>query len=40
VIQQQAFGRRLTRVLYSSTVLAFITFLWQLSVWNLLGWRF
>lgn len=40
VIQQQGFGRRVTRVLYSGTVLAFIAFLWQLNVWNLLGWRY
>jgi hypothetical protein len=40
VIQQQGFGRRLTRFAYSATVLAFITLLWQLNVWNLLGWRY
>lgn len=40
VIQQQGFGRRLSRLAYSATVLAFFAFLWQLSVWNLLGWRF
>ena len=39
VIQQQRFGRRLTRFAYSSTVLAFVLFLWQLNVWNLLGWK-
>lgn len=39
VIQQQGFGRRLGRVAYSATVLAFVLFLWQLGVWNLLGWR-
>jgi len=40
VIQQQRFGRKLTRFAYSATVLAFVLFLWQLGVWNLLGWRF
>jgi CubicO group peptidase (beta-lactamase class C family) len=39
VIQQQGFGRRLGRLAYSATVLACVLFLWQLSVWNLLGWR-
>ena len=40
VIQQQGFGRRLARFAYSATVLSFVLFLWQLNVWNLLGWRF
>ncbi|MDP2955406.1 MAG: serine hydrolase domain-containing protein [Longimicrobiales bacterium] len=39
VIQQQGFGRRLTRIAYSTTVLAFMLLLWQLNVWNALGWR-
>lgn len=39
-IQQQGFGRTLARLAYSTTVLAFFTLLWQLNVWNLLGWRF
>jgi hypothetical protein len=33
-------GRRISRFLYSAAVLSFCTFLWQLQVWNLLGWRF
>lgn len=40
VIQEQGFGRRLTRFAYSTTVLAFMLLLWQLNVWNALGWRF
>lgn len=40
VIQQQRFGRLLGRLAYSVTVLAFVFFVWQLSVWNLLGWRY
>jgi hypothetical protein len=40
VIQQQGFGRRITRFLYSATVLSFVLFLWQLHVWNAIGWRF
>jgi CubicO group peptidase (beta-lactamase class C family) len=33
-------GRVLSRILYSGTTLSFCLFLWQLHVWNLLGWRF
>lgn len=33
-------GRRISRFAYSAAVLSFCTFLWQLHVWNLLGWRF
>ena len=33
-------GRRISRFVYSTAVLSFCTFLWQLHVWNLLGWRF
>jgi len=39
VVQQQEFGRRLGRLAYSTTVLAFVLLLWQLNVWNLLGWK-
>jgi hypothetical protein len=40
VIQQQRFGRSLARIAYSTTVLAFVVLLWQINVWNLMGWRF
>ena len=40
VIQQQRFGRTVARIAYSTTVLACFVLLWQLNVWNLLGWRF
>ena len=33
-------GRRTTRVLYALTTLSFCVLVWQLHVWNLLGWRF
>ena len=33
-------GRRTGRVLYSVAVISFGLFVWQLHVWNLLGWRF
>ncbi len=33
-------GRLLGRLTYSLVVLSFCLFLWQLNVWNLLGWRF
>jgi hypothetical protein len=33
-------GRSTVRVLYSVAVVAFFLFLWQLSVWNLLGWNY
>jgi CubicO group peptidase (beta-lactamase class C family) len=33
-------GRKTSRVLYTSSTLFFCVFLWQLHVWNLLGWRF
>jgi len=33
-------GRRTVRWAYALTALSFCTFLWQLGVWNLLGWRF
>jgi CubicO group peptidase (beta-lactamase class C family) len=33
-------GRRTTRVLYALTTLSFCALVWQLHVWNLLGWRF
>lgn len=33
-------GRLTGRVLYSAAVVSFVLFVWQLHVWNLLGWRF
>lgn len=33
-------GRRTTRVLYTLTTLSMVVLVWQLHVWNLLGWRF
>lgn len=39
-LQQKQLGRKLVRMAYSTTVLAFMVFLWQLDVWNVLGWRF
>ncbi len=33
-------GRRISRVLYSLATLSFCVLIWQLHVWNLLGWRF
>ena len=33
-------GRLISRCLYSAAALSFCTFLWQLHIWNLLGWRF
>lgn len=33
-------GLLITRVLYSAAALSFCAFIWQLHVWNLLGWRF
>ncbi|MGD2069917.1 MAG: hypothetical protein PVI57_14695, partial [Gemmatimonadota bacterium] len=33
-------GRLLARVAYSAVVFSFVTLLWQLQVWNLMGWRF
>lgn len=33
-------GRRTTRALYALTTLSFCVLVWQLHVWNLLGWRF
>jgi len=33
-------GTRTGRVLYTLSSVAFLVLLWQLSVWNLLGWRF
>ena len=33
-------GRRTGRILYSAAVISFCLFVWQLHVWNLLGWHF
>lgn len=33
-------GRAISRVFYSGTALFFSLFIWQLHVWNLIGWRF
>ncbi len=33
-------GRRVVRVAYALAVLSFLTLLWQMEVWNLLGWRY
>jgi len=33
-------GRRTVRVLYSLAALVFCLFVWQLGVWNILGWRY
>lgn len=33
-------GRPANRFLYSATVISFLLLLWQLDVWNLLGWTF
>ena len=33
-------GRRTSRLLYSLSTVFFCVFVWQLHVWNLLGWRF
>jgi CubicO group peptidase (beta-lactamase class C family) len=33
-------GRKISRVFYSAAAFSFCIFLWQLHVWNLLGWRF
>jgi CubicO group peptidase (beta-lactamase class C family) len=33
-------GRRTSRFLYALSTLSFAVFVWQLHVWNLLGWRF
>ncbi len=32
-------GRKTVRVVYALTTISFVTFLWQLQVWNLLGWE-
>ena len=37
---RQGQGRRISRVLYSLAALSFSVFIWQLHIWNLLGWRF
>jgi len=37
---QQKEGRPLGRIVYSAAVISFFLFVWQLHVWNLLGWRF
>ncbi len=33
-------GRRTVRILYSLAAVVFCLFVWQLTVWNLLGWRY
>jgi hypothetical protein len=33
-------GRRTARVLYTLAAVVFCLFLWQMSVWNLLGWNY
>jgi len=33
-------GRPTVRVLYSLAAVVFCAFLWQLNVWNLLGWKY
>jgi hypothetical protein len=33
-------GRRTSRFFYTLSALFFCTLIWQLSVWNLMGWRF
>jgi CubicO group peptidase (beta-lactamase class C family) len=37
---RQGQGRRISRGLYSLAALSFCVFIWQLHIWNLLGWRF
>ena len=39
-IRQQGVGRCVGRWAYTLSVLSFCLFIWQLHVWNLLGWRF
>lgn len=40
LIWWKGFGRLMGRMMYSAAVVSFVLFIWQLHVWNLLGWRF
>jgi hypothetical protein len=40
LIWKRGRGRFLGRCAYSLVVVAFFVFLWQLSVWNLLGFKY
>jgi CubicO group peptidase (beta-lactamase class C family) len=37
---RKGWGRRTVRILYSLAAVVFCFFVWQLTVWNLLGWRY